>query len=208
MNGLLARARQKCRGQKIKISQQGSGTTYVPPTNYTCKVVDSKVMNRERKGEEVPVHYIRLSILLGDHADTSLYPFAPDLTDPSQAEQSATNIQRILGDASLPGEVVNNEFTLDYDKFLGVIEDLAPKLIGERVDVTVKDRTGPNALRDDGVPWQNVWINRGLGADVAAADRQSERQAPKRTVSEDDNLDLTPHAARTKKKVQRRKKKR
>jgi hypothetical protein len=202
MNKELMKARQQFRGQKGNITK-GYNNTNVPEGRYTCTVVQSQVDTiTDKEKVKHPAHNIRLRIETGDHKGRQLKPFAPYLDDENGILQSAKNVAAILGDVVPGKELSNGEFSVDLDKYCEQVETLAAQCLKEIVEVTVKDNT-KSKPKKDGTPWQNVWINRGLGKDAKAV-LESE-QPETRTVDPDDDLDMgTGKKAKSKKRVAKR----
>ncbi|MFA5936558.1 MAG: hypothetical protein WC822_01625 [Candidatus Paceibacterota bacterium] len=172
MNKELMQARQKFRNQKMKMSA-GYDNTPLPEGKYNCEVVESKVRNKVVDDTTIPQHYMRLKIILGEQKGKSVFAFPNALNDDKGILGAARNIRAILGD--VPGKMdAHGEFEVDVDQFLAKIEDeLAPACIGEQVEITIKDSS---KMRDDGTPWQNVFINRALGEDKHS---DADQKAPK-----------------------------
>jgi len=201
MNQKLLEARRKFRGQK-GIIEKGGGFNTVPAGVYTCRVTESSLRGITFKDVELERHSLTLTVELGDQKGQKLSPFPPTLEEVDGIQQCATNIQRILGDV-IPGENKSGGFEIDYDGFLLEAEDLIAKCEGELVEVTVKaGKKDPDRM--------NVYINRGLGDDVAGLAKKENGT----THSMDDDLDYGIKKTRgkktakkvVKKKVRRKKK--
>jgi hypothetical protein len=161
-------ARSQFRGQKVKVDQGGFDNSNLPEGIYTGKIVQSKIEDVKRDEVMRPAWTRRIAIVGGDCDGRSVFPFKPLLDDASGLTQSAKDLRAILGDV-VPGKVLaNNEFELDLDKFMVQIEDLASRCTGEMVEIRVKNN---KKLKDDGTPWQNIYINRGLGADAKGVEK-------------------------------------
>jgi len=182
MNKRLLEARRRFRAQKGRLSGAFNNEPF-PPGIYTCRVKMSEVRDIERKGEEHPCHFLMLTVEVGDIKGRNMFPFAPALDDQDGILQCARNIRSILGDVISGRKLPGGEYEVDYDRFLMEVEDLANKCMGELVEVTVRNA---KTKRDDGTPWQNVFINRGLGEDAASLDEEGTTEEP---VDKGDDLD-------------------
>lgn len=194
MNRELLEARKKFRNQKGTI-KTGYDNTPLPEGKYTACITESEIKTvTDGDGAKHPAHYIRLTVTMGDHKGKSLFPFKPYLDDLDGIMAVAKNIRTILGDVPGKDNPKTGEFEVDVDRFLAGIEDLATKCVNEVVEITVKNG---RTLKDDGTPWQNVYINRALGEDKHGVQEESQEEQPEQK-SGDDTL-------RAKKKVVRRK---
>ena len=163
MNKALREARAKFRGQKAKVGG-GFDNSPLPEGPYTAEVVKCEVGDRD--GD--PIHKMHVKVVGGDHAGRYLFPFPPSLMEADGVCQAARNIRAILGEV-VPGKKnASGELEVELDGFLNAIEDLSHQCVGQLIEVNVKNS---KALKDDGTPWQNVYINRGLGDDAAAVDK-------------------------------------
>ena len=176
MNQKLLEARRKFRGQK-GIIEKGGGFNAVTPGVYTCRVTDSSLRSLTFSGVEQERHSITLTVELGDQKGQKLSPFPPTLEEVDGIQQCASNIQRILGNV-IPGKDESKGFVIDYDGFLLKAEDLIAQCEGEMVEVTVKE-SKKDATR------MNVFLNRGLGEDVAGLNKKESNTEH----STDDDLD-------------------
>ena len=81
MNSALKAARQRFRGQKATMDAGGGGYDDSPYTNGTtvAKIVESKVKEVTRGGEQAPVHYIMLEIADGPDKGRKAWTFPPRL---------------------------------------------------------------------------------------------------------------------------------
>jgi hypothetical protein len=205
MNRLLLQAQKKFRGMKGKIEGTGGfDNTPIPPAKYITEVADSCGKEIVRKGVPVYAHNIQLRIVDGEFEGRMLWPFAPNLSDYRGVLQSADNIQRILGKV-LPGKQIGHDWELDFGAFTTKFEEFAAKLIGETVEVTVRHS---KQMKDDGTPWIQTYINRGLGEDAfKRADRQV-KQVQEADEDDDLNFQTTKPARKrvvAKKKVAKKK---
>ena len=188
MNKLLAEARRNMRGQKAKVGT-GFDNSPIPEGKYVCVVKQSEIKDREIEGRMTPCHVTRLVIELGEKKGKSLWPFPPVLTTPEGLTSAARNLAAVLGSEALTsGRQVGGEMELDLDKFMVEVERLIPQLVGEKVEVTVKNG---KKNRPDGTPYQSTYINRGLGDDAASMSGDTDDDAeaaglkapaPKKTV--------------------------
>lgn len=184
MNKELMKARQQFRNQKGKITA-GYNNTNVPEGKYVCSVVMSQIDTiKDKTGDTHAVHNIRLRIELGDHKGRQLRPFPPNMNEEDGILQSAKNVAAILGDVVPGKELPNGEFEVDFDGYLAAAEELAAQCLKEQVEVTVKNG---KKNKDDGTPWQQVYINRGLGRDAKGV--KGGRQ-PARQLDPTDDLDM------------------
>lgn len=166
MNKELLALRAKFKGQTAKVVGTGYDNSPIPEGVYTMRVIDSKAKEVERKHQKILAHSIMLKIETGECKGRNCWPFAPDLGTVEGVIAAAQNIRAILGDGVVPGKTnTDGEFVLDMGRFIEEFEAIAHKLIGELVEAKVKNSKGE---RDDGTPWQSVYINRGLGADAKA----------------------------------------
>lgn len=184
MNKLLAEARRKMKGQKAKVAA-GFDNSPIPEGKYTGEIKQCEVMNREVKGVMQPCLVTRIAITMGEKSGRNVWPFAPSLITPEGCTAAARNIGAVLGaEAITSGKQVGGEMVLDIDRFMGEVESLAAVCVGEAVEINIKNS---KKQRQDGTPYQGIYINRGLGEDAASLGAQDE----------DDNLDMTPPPART-----------
>lgn len=186
MNKALLEARKKFRGQKATVKASGGfDNSPFPEGKYTCEIVKSEIVDRQDKdtGQDTPKLVQCLKITLGDHKGRMQWPFPPDMTTLDGITRAASLFRIILGDV-VPGQTNSGgDFELDIDAFLPVCESLATDCIGKVVESNVKNS---KKKRDDGTPWQNVYINRALGADEKGVDRSGGESA--------DNLPYDPPA--------------
>lgn len=167
MNKLLAMARQKMRGQKMKVTS-GFDNTPIPEGKYVAEIKQSDIKDKELDGIMTPCFVQRIAITLGEHKGRNVWPFAPNLTTPDGLNAAARTISAVLGaEAITAGRQVGGELEIDLDKFMVEIESLAPQCVGEKVEINVKNS---KKCRQDGTPYQQVYINRGLGDDAKALD--------------------------------------
>lgn len=199
MDAKLLALQKQFKGQKASVEAGGGGfdNTPIPEGVYTAKIVDGKVKTVKRKGVEVPVFYVMLNIQHGDQEGKKCWPFAPDLSQPDGIIAAAKTVRTVLGVEKLPGKITpDNQFDLQLDQFLGNAEEFAHSLIGQVVEIRVANS---NQTRDDGTPFQNIWINRALGLDAAAAEKAGTKgSAPEKHEGTSD-LGLTRKAPARKK---------
>ena len=163
MHKALMEARRKFRGQKGSI-KTGYERTIFPEGKYTCEMVSSELKEITMSGEKILAHCTGLKIVLGEYKGKRTSTFPNDMSDEDGILSCAKNIAAILGDV-VPGKDVKGEFMVDYDDFIKCVEDLVPTCVGEYVEITIKNG---KKNRPDGTPYQNTYINRGLGSDAKA----------------------------------------
>lgn len=169
MNRLLQEARRNFKGQKVKMKAGGTGFDNSPYTegNHTLEITESKIKDKDGR----PQHYIMMRILEGDDKGRNAWPFNPFLDEIDGVIQSARNVRVIKGEV-VPGYVDNDgDFNLTVDAYLEDAENFAHSLIGEVIEARcANSRVKPDGshLKNDGTPWQNWFINRGLGDDAKA----------------------------------------
>ena len=189
MNKELLELRKKFKGQTAQVKNGGTfDNSPVPEGTYTMRVVESNCKDTARKGVKMPTHYIMLKVEIGEHKGRHFWPFAPDLSSVDGVIASAQNVRAILGDGVVPGRSDSEgQFNLDMGKYIEDFESIAHRLIGEVVEVKIKNG---KTMRDDGTPFQSVYINRGLGADTKATLQrgQGEQETVKKTPIENLNV--------------------
>ena len=193
MNKSLLAARNKFKGQKATVTTNGGfDNSPFPEGKYTCEVVKSEIVDRtdKKSGEEIPKFVICLKVVLGDSKGRMQWPFPPSMDELEGITRSASLLRIMLGDV-VPGQAKGGDFELDVDKFLMVAEDLASDCMGGTVETTVKNS---KKMKDDGTPWQNIYINRALGKDAKGVDKSggnkaddlpynTKKKAPKKKVT-------------------------
>ena len=136
---------------------------------YTLKVTDSKIVENP---EGNPQHKMTLEVVSGDMAGRKAWPYSPDISTMDGVISMVKNVRAILGDV-VPGDITSDgQFEVKADEFVGNAEEFAARLIGEVVEakcMNQKARAFGSHLKNDGTPWQNWYINRGLGEDGKAA---------------------------------------
>ena len=191
MNSKLLDARRKFKGQTATLTGGGSYDNS-PFTEgvQTFEVVESMLKEVTRKGAMIPVHYLRIKCVVGEDENKSAFPFGPDLSAVDGIVASAVNIRAILGDR-VPGRT-NNQGTFDVDiaAFLELFDDLAHECIGEMIEVKVSNG---KSTKDDGTPWQNFYIQRGLGEDQKGVNRDASLKA--QGLDPKDDLNFGPASA-------------
>jgi len=186
MNKLLQQARKNFKGQKVKMTGGGGfdNTPFVEG-NHTLQIVESKI--KEKDGR--PQHYIMMKILEGDDKGRNAWPFSPYLDDINGVVQSARTVRAVLGDV-VPGKMDNNgEFNLSLDSYIEEAEKFIHSLLGEVVEAKCansKPKANGSHLKDDGTPWQNWFINRGLGEDAKAFGNDRDEETRKTHKAGDD----------------------
>lgn len=205
MNKKLMDLRKRFASQRTAVIENtGYGTgenrfRHVTPGKHTCIAVVSKLQDGKegtsREGQYNHAMYLEVQSD-GEDGGAWLSPYQPDLNVVDGIISCASNVQRVLSDV-VPGSADGNgNFVIDIPKFLAIVEDLVGEIQGQYVEVTVKDNLKSQSRRDDGTPYQNVYINRGLGDDV---------QAFKKTQRSTPPVRQTTGRAVTKKKVVRKK---
>ena len=169
MNKALMAARAKFRGQTAKVSTGQYDNSPFAEGVYTLKVTDSKIVESP---EGNPKHKMTLEVVSGDMAGRKAWPYSPDISTMDGVISMVKNVRAILGDV-VPGDTTSDgQFEVKADEFVGNAEEFAARLIGEVVEakcMNQKARADGSHLKDDGTPWQNWYINRGLGEDGKAA---------------------------------------
>jgi hypothetical protein len=169
MNKALMAARAAFRGQTAKIDKAGYDNSPFPEGTYNLIVKDSKIIDNK---DGQPVHKMMLEIVGGDTAGRKVWPYSPNLTSVDGVLSMAKNVRAILGDVVPGNKTDDGQFEIALDAFLDEAEEFAAKLIGEVVEakcVNSKVKADGSHLKDDGTPWQNWFINRGLGEDAKKA---------------------------------------
>lgn len=179
MNKQLMELRKQFKGQVATVKASGFNNEPLPEGTYVARVTESKLKEKEREDVSVPVHHLTLKVEVGEHKGRNLWPFSPNLSTLDGLISSAGNVRAIKGEKSVPGKVLpNGEFQLAVDQYLEDFDSIAASLVGELVEVKVKNS---KRTRDDGTPFQSVFINRGLGEDAAGAlESQKQQSAPSR----------------------------
>lgn len=204
MNKLLLQARSSFKGQKLKIGSSGNfdNSPFVEGL-HVLEIVDCTI--KEKKDR--PTLSIRMKVLNGEDKGRSAWPYAPNLDDASGIAQAARTVSAILGDV-IPGDIDGNgEKVLDPAVFLDCVEDYAHQLIGEKVEakcVNSKAKQDGSHLKDDGTPWQNWFINRGLGDDAAVYEDEKGEE-PREVRTEKDSMKVATKKKTAKKKVVKKK---
>lgn len=213
MNKLLMEARKRFRGQKVSVASSYDNSSWAEGVTR-CEIVESAIKEKERKGVKTVVHYMRVKCLDGVDSGKSAFPFSPDLTTVEGVASCAKNIMSILGDV-VPGRKNNvGEFEVDVPAFMEACEDFINQCIGQIVEVRVQNRKANSEgthLKEDGTPWQNFYINRGMGDD-ANGFRRGDTQTEHTSHNPDDDLNMDPSPSTpsgksvTRKKVARKRK--
>lgn len=164
MNKELLEARKAMRGQKASMDTSGKfDNSPITPGKYIAVV-----MKAEMRGTKA---FTALKIDGGQHNGRWVFPFASDTAEPDGIIQVSRDIARITGE-SLPwekGRDGNGNVVLDFDLFYVHIEAALDQLIDSKVEIQVKNGT---KLKDDGTPWQQIYINRGLGDDASSSAKE------------------------------------
>ena len=179
MNKLLMQAQSKFRGQKAKVSAGGFDNTNVPEGKYICQIVESKIADIEDKKTKTmhPRHYTRVVVNVGSLKGKSGFPFKPALDNEADLASFVKNVRAVLGDV-VPGKTLSTgEFEFDYSGVISKAEDFAHQMIGEMVEMTVKNNK-KGKPKDDGTLWQSWYFNRGLGEDAKGVKDEGEDNSP------------------------------
>ena len=199
MNTALLEARKKFRGQKIEMKGTSFSNDPLPEGKYITEVVDSKIQVNESDGR--PKHYMMLKIVGGDTAGRNLWPFPPYLDSEDGVTQSAQYVKTIRGGEVVPHEMRDGAYLLNPSDYLEQAEELIHSLIGEMVEVTVRNRKArpdnKHLNQETGLPYQSTYINRGLGEDKAGMENTKEETIVKKT--ERSSMAVSP--SRKKKKI-------
>jgi hypothetical protein len=211
MKKSLLDARRKFKGQKAVVGSAGGfDNSPFMEGKHTFKVMESAV----KEGGSPPrdKHYMRLRCEDGADKGKGAFPFSPYLDTADGISASATNVQRILGDV-VPGTLNrDNEFVTDLGEYLEVCEGLFHQCIGQLIEVTVKNqkpnpKKAPDAHinKNTGKPYQNFYINRGLGDDADGIGKGSASSVGR--IDPDDDLSFGDSGKPpvTKKKVAKKK---
>ena len=202
MNAALRAARKKFAGQSGTVAERPT-TTQFPNGKYTARVDKSEITPEGK-------HEITARIVLGEYKG-KLTPriWTNDLTEVEGALSFGKNMRAILGDV-IPIKVVKGESEMQYNDIVDVAEDLAHECIGQIIEVAILDRKAPrngsnSHLKDDGTPWQNCYINRGLGDDAAGVLAAGEKDTPPQRVSPSQTKVTAKKKVVAKKKVAKKK---
>jgi hypothetical protein len=193
MDAKLARLKQQFNGQTAKLTTGSFDNSPIPNGKYVAEVVESKRRDMKRKGASVSVHYTMLKLTTpGNVQGRNVCPFAPQLDTIDGIIASAGIVRTVCGDV-LPGKSnpATGEFELKVDAYIEDLDHYLSLLLGEQVEITIKDSKGKP--RDDGTPFQSVYIQRGLGKDKALAQSAS---APEPTESREPGNTRLPPATR------------
>jgi hypothetical protein len=179
VNKALMQAKAKFRGQKAKVNSSGFDNSNVPEGKYICQIVESKITDTQDKKTKAvhPRHYTRVTINVGNCKGKSGFPFKPALDDEGDLASFVKNVRAVLGDV-VPGKTLpSGEFEFEYSSVIDKAEKFAHQMIGEMVEMTVKDKK-KGKPQDDGTPWQAWYFNRGLGEDAKGAKDEGEDNGP------------------------------
>ena len=186
MNKALMSARRAFKGQQVKMDASSGGDfddSPLPEAIYTNEITEAKIPDEPDKNAGKLVWWMKIAT--GEYKGRVVFPYKPDLTDVNGVMSFARLVQTILGDrVELPGYEKDGEFNLNIDAFLEDAEEYAHRLIGELVEarcVNQKPRPNGSHLRKDGTPWQNWYVNRGLGEDAEGVMEEEEEEKPRTT---------------------------
>lgn len=200
-NKKLLAAKRKFSGQKAVVP---TGGTYdespLIEGDSTMEIVRSECREKQDRetGDIRPQHFIMLKAVDGADVGRNCFPFAPYLDDVEGIVRVMRNIGAILGDERATW-IDTETGEGDISAFLEDFEDLAGECIGEMVEVTVKNS---KQMRDNGEPWQNIYINRGLGEDAEGSPARDKGRKKVAKVDPEDDLNMTE---KKKKKVAKKK---
>jgi len=181
VNKKLLEARNKFRGQRASVEGKFDNSP-ITPGKYTGEIVHSAI---EDNKEGNPCHVIHIKLTNGDKKGRYVFPFKPDLTEMDGIISCAKNVAAVLGDV-LPGSKrQDGTKELDVGAFLTNVEKFADDMVGEAVEIQIKNG---KKMKDDGTPWQQVYINRGLGADKKGSDAANETAPKTEERKQGDNL--------------------
>lgn len=183
MNDALKAARANFRNQKATVETNSFNDEPYVNGVAVAKIVESKIKSREIKGETAPIHYIMLEIIDGPDEGRKAWLFAPRLDEPDGIIASARNVMSTLGDkVDVPGNEAGGEFQLSLDGYLDEVEEFASMMVDEVIEIKISDRKarpdGSHINNKNGKPWQNIYLQRGLGEDASAYTNKDSGQAP------------------------------
>lgn len=166
MDARLAAARKKFRGQKGVVQQASFDNSPLALGVHTFEVMESGIDPKKEKA----CHHMRIKCVEGDDKGKGMWPFPCSLEDMEGILGSANNVRAILGDV-VPGEVNSKqEFEIAADAYLDEFEALSAQCIGEIIEANVVNQKakadGSHINAKTGEPYQNVYIQRGLGEDA------------------------------------------
>ena len=211
MNKALLEARKKFRGQQAKIEGfSGFDNSPLPEGIYVAQITESKIKERDIKGITRPVHYLMLKVADGDNKGRNIWPYSPTLDEADGIISMARNVMAIKGDGSVPGyKDSDGNFNLAMDAFLEEAESYASALVGEMVEVKCMNRkptaSGSHLNPETGQPYQNFFIQRGLGDDAASYNEGSTSTDTTQTRKAGQSMSVGSKKKATKKKVAKKK---
>ena len=201
----LLAAKRKFRGQKAGVPTAGTyDDSPLTEGDSTMEIVRSECREKQDKetGDIRPQHFIMLKVVDGTDLGRNCFPFAPYLDEVEGIVRVMRNVGAILGDERatwMDPETGEGDISV----FLEDFEDLAGECVGEMGEVTVKNS---KSMRDSGVPWQNIYINRGLGEDAKGSPTGKKSGAGASKVDPDDDLNMGSGEKKvTKKKAAKKK---
>ena len=183
MNQALLDARKRFKGQKVEMVTRGFDDSPIPEGKYVARIVESKI-KEDDSGR--PKHSVMLRIEEGDSKGRNVWPFAPYLDDLDGVTQSAQYVRTVKGDVIPCTVTATGAMALKPDDYLAEAEELIHSMIGELVEIQIRNRSAKadntHLNNKTGQPFQNVYINRGLGEDKAGvkpeANTTREARAP------------------------------
>ena len=182
MNQALMEARKKFKGQKVEMVTRGFDDSPIPEGKYVARIVESKIKEDD---EGRPKHSIMLRIEEGDSKGRNVWPFAPYLDDLDGVTQSAQYVRTVRGDVIPCAQTPTGAMALKPDDYLAEAEELIHSLIGELVEIQIRNRgaraDNKHLNNKTGQPFQNVYINRGMGEDKAGVKPEANTTREART---------------------------
>lgn len=203
MNQALLNARKQFQGQtaKLKSSQGEFDNSPFTVGLHVLEITASEL--REKKDR--PSHYVQMKIIGGpDDGRIAFLYSACYLDEADGVVRSASDVRRILGEDSVDGMETDDGFEIDLAAYLENFDEVAAALIGETIEAKcVNGKTN----KDDGTPWQNWYVQRGLGDDAPAAKKTAAEAKPpeRRTVASSMAVGKKKKAVVKKRKVIKRK---
>jgi len=184
MNTALLEARKRFKGQKVVMKSTSFSNDPLPEGKYIAEIVDSKIQVNDNDGR--PKHYVMLKIVGGDSEGRNIWMFPPYLDSEEGVTQSAQYVKTVLGGEVVPHEMKDNAYVLNLSDYLEKAEELIHSLIGEMVEVTIRNRKAradkKHLNAETGQPYQSVYLNRGLGDDKAGVENTVKETVVQKTA--------------------------
>jgi hypothetical protein len=207
MNQALLKARKAIGNQTALLKDVGGFDNKPYQTgDHNAEITKSEVRDHRENGR--PTHYVQLRLDGGEDHDRVAFLYAVRyLDDAEDLCRSATDIRKILGEDAVPGTETDEGFVVDLAALVDSFEEVAASLIGEWITVRCVDS---RTLKKDGTPWQNWYVQRGLGDDAPAARAASRSQPTTQQRSARSSMAVRKKAKprQTKQKITKRKSKR